>query len=251
VRRTEDVMGMPITVDVRDANASADVLDEVYADFVRIDRLFSLFLPESEISRIGDGRLVVERADPLVREVLALCRAFESDTDGYFSAQYGGKLDPSGVVKGWAIARAAATLDARGYRDYFIDAGGDVRTRGHSAPGAPWRVGIRHPVERDKVARVILATDLAVATSGTYEKGTHIYDPHTGAPATDLLSMTVIGPSILEADVYATAAFAMGLPGLEFIERRAEYEAYAIDMQMRGHWTTGFDDYCEQVRDRA
>src|SRR4029077_3309918 len=159
--------------------------------------------------------------------------------------------DPSGVVKGWAIARAAATLDGRGYRDYFIDAGGDVRTRGHGAPGASWRVGIRHPVERDKAARVILATDLAVATSGTYEKGPHIYDPHTGAPATDPLSMTVVGPSILEADVYATAAFAMGLGGLEFIERRSSYEAYAIDKELRGHWTTRFDDYCEQVRDRA
>ncbi len=238
-------MGMPITVDVRDADASADVLDEIFADLVRIDRLFSPFIPQSEVSRISDGRLAIERADPLVREVLDLCRVFESDTDGYFSASYGGKLDPSGVVKGWAIARAAATLDARGYRDYFIDAGGDVRTRGHSAPGAPWRVGIRHPVERDKVARVILASDLAVATSGTYEKGPHIYDPHTGAPATDLLSMTVVGPSILEADVYATATFAMGLAGLEFIERRAGYEAYAINQELRGHWTTGFDDYCE------
>jgi FAD:protein FMN transferase len=245
-------MGMPITVDVRDTDASADGLDEIYADLVRIDGLFSPFLRNSEVSQIGDGRLAVERADPLIREVLELCRVFESDTDGYFSAWYGGKLDPSGVVKGWAIARAAATLDARGYHDYFIDAGGDVRTRGHSAPGAPWRVGIRHPVERDKVARVILATDLAVATSGTYEKGPHIYDPHTGAPATELLSMTVVGPSILEADVYATAAFAMGLAGLEFIERRAGYDAYAIDQELRGHWTSGFDDYCEQqVKDRA
>jgi thiamine biosynthesis lipoprotein len=245
-------MGMPITVDVRDADASADVLDEIYADLVRIDGLFSPFLPESEVSRIGDGRLAVDHSGPLVHEVLELCRAFERDTDGYFNAWYGGKLDPSGVVKGWAIARAAASLDTRGYDDYFIDAGGDVRTRGHSAPGAPWRVGIRHPVERDKVARVILATDLAVATSGTYEKGPHIYDPHTGAPATELLSMTVVGPSILEADVYATAAFAMGLAGLEFIEHRSGYEAYAIDKKLRGHWTTGFDDYCDhQVSDRV
>jgi thiamine biosynthesis lipoprotein len=242
----ENVMGMPITVDVRDADASADVLDEIYSDLVRIDRLFSPFLPESEVSRIRDGGLAVDHAGPLLHEVLELCRAFERDTDGYFDSWYGGKLDPSGVVKGWAIARAAATLDARGYRDYFIDAGGDVRTRGHSAPGAPWRVGIRHPVERDKVARVILATDLAVATSGTYEKGPHIYDPHTGAPATELISMTVVGPSILEADVYATAAFAMGLAGLEFIERRPGYEAYAIDKELRGQWTTGFDDFCER-----
>jgi thiamine biosynthesis lipoprotein len=246
MQRTEDVMGMPVTVDVRDADATSGAVDDVYADLVRIDQLFSPFLPQSEVSRIGDGRLAVERADPLVREVLELCRVFEGKTDGYFSAWYGGKLDPSGLVKGWAIARAATILDARGYRDYFIDAGGDVRTRGHSAPGTPWRVGIRHPVQRDKVARVILATDLAVATSGTYEKGAHILDPHTGAPAAGLLSMTVVGPSILEADVYATAAFVMGLAGLDFIERRAGYEAYAIDPDLRGHWTTGFDEHCEQ-----
>ena len=244
-------MGMPVTVDVRDPNASAGALDDVYADLVRTDRLFSPFLPESEISRIRDGRLAVAEAGPLVHEVLELCRVFERDTDGYFSAWHEGKLDPSGLVKGWAIARGAAILDSRGYRDYFIDAGGDVMTRGHSGPRAAWRVGIRHPVERDKVVRVILASDLAVATSGTYEKGSHIYDPHTGAPATELLSMTVVGPRIVEADVYATAAFAMGLAGLEFIEGRAGYEAYAIDKELRGHWTTGFDNYCEQVSGRV
>ena len=104
-------------------------------------------------------------------------------------------------VKGWAIARAAALLDEHGYRDYYVDAAGDVRTRGIARPGCPGAVGIRHPVERDKSARVVLATDLAVATSGTYEKGAQIYDPHTGQPATALLSLTVIGPSILDADV--------------------------------------------------
>jgi thiamine biosynthesis lipoprotein len=235
-------MGMPITVDVRDANASGSALDDVYEELIRIDRLFSPFLPESEVTRIAERRLSIEAADPLVREVFELCRVYETDTNGYFSAHYRGRFDPSGLVKGWAIARGAAILDACGYRDYFLDAGGDVWTRGRSAPGEPWRVGIRHPVERDKVARIVLATDLAVATSGTYEKGAHIIDPHTHAPAVELLSMTVVGPSILEADVLATATFAMGLRGLDFIERRTGYDAYAIDREMRGHWTSGFND---------
>jgi len=95
------------------------------------------------------------------------------------------------------------------------------------------------------------ARDLAVATSGSYERGGHIRNPVTGGVADRILSMTVVGPSILEADVYATAAFAMGLAGLEFIEHRSGYEAYAIDKKLRGHWTTGFDDYCDhQVSDR-
>jgi thiamine biosynthesis lipoprotein len=106
-------------------------------------------------------------------------------------------------------------------------------------------VGIRHPVEREKVARVVLATDLAVATSGTYEKGTHIYDPLSGEPVSSWLSLTVLGPSILEADVLATAAFAMGPAGLEFIEGRDGYEAYAIDPLLRAQRTTGFDAHCD------
>jgi FAD:protein FMN transferase len=239
-------MGMPVTVDVRDGEVVPSALDDVYADLVRIDRLFSPFRDDSEVSLIDRGRLAVDRANPLVREVLALCRTYELETNGYFSAWYGGRLDPSGLVKGWAIGRAAAILDSRAYRNYFIDAAGDVRTRGCSAPSTPWRVGIRHPIERDKVVRVIDATDLAVATSGTYEKGAHLIDPHTGAPANALLSMTVVGPSILEADVYATAAFVMGLRGLDFIEGRAGYAAYAIDTRLRGHWTSRFDEYRER-----
>ena len=148
-------------------------------------------------------------------------------------------------VKGWAIARAAALLDEHGYRDYYVDAAGDVRTRGIARPGCPGAVGIRHPVERDKSARVVLATDLAVATSGTYEKGAQIYDPHTGQPATALLSLTVIGPSILDADVF-TAAFAMGLRGLDFIASRAGYEAYAVDPDLRAHWTRCFEAYADR-----
>ena len=181
-----------------------------------------------------------------MRDVLALCREYERRTNGFFSPWHRGHLDPSGLVKGWALARAAGILDARGYRDYFVDGAGDVWARGHSAPGVPWRVGIRHPIERDKVVRVVLASELAVATSGTYEKGDHIYDPHTGRPATALMSMTVVGPSIVDADVFATAAFAMGNQGLAFIEAQPGYEAYAIDRELRGSWTSGFDERCDR-----
>ena len=222
-------MGMPVTVDVRDEAENPAVLDAVYADLVFVDRTFSPFLPDSAISRINRGELSPDHADPVVRDVLDLCRLYEKLTDGYFSAWFGSRLDPSGLVKGWAIGRAASILDGHGYRNYFVDAAGDIMARGHSGEGRPWRVGIRHPVERDRVARVILASELAIATSGTYEKGSHIYDPHTGRSVDDLLSLTVVGPSVLDADAYATAAFAMGAHGLEFIERLDGYQAYAID----------------------
>lgn len=238
-------MGMPITIDVRDPRADAAVLDAIFADLRSVDALFSPFKDDSVVSRINAGEAAADVASPVVAEVLELCRTYEKETDGYFSAWRKGRLDPSGLVKGWALARAVAILDAHGYGDYFVDGAGDVFARGRPSAGERWRVGIRHPVERDKVARVVLATDLAVATSGTYEKGAHIYDPHDGEPVRSLLSMTVIGRSILEADVFATAAFAMGLAGLEFIEAREGYEAYAIDPDLRAHRTSGFDAYCD------
>ena len=153
------------------------------------------------------------------------------------------RLGLGGIAKGWALDVAAAALRQRGRSDFLLSAGGQVYAAG-LRDGRPWRVGIRHPVERDKVARVVLARDLAVATSGTYEKGQHIVDPHTGLSATAFVSLTVVGPDILAADVYATAAFAMGLAGLAFIEARPGYEAYAIDPALRARWTSGFEALC-------
>ncbi len=250
MRRVRDVMGMPVTVDVRDARPDAEraeALDALYAELARIDEAYSPYRPDSLVSRINAGAIDARGADGELREIVALCRRYEAETDGYFSAWREGYFDPSGLVKGWAIDRACRILEARGFSRYFVDAAGDVRTRGEREPGEPWRVGVRHPIERDKVARVILAWDLAVATSGTYEKGAHIYDPHSGEAATDLLSLTVVGPDILVADVYATAAFAMGRAALDFVERQQGYEAYAIGPDLRATWTTGFAAYCEAV----
>lgn len=246
-RRTQTVMGMPITIDLRDQATSDPALDEAFAELIRVDELFSPFLPDSAVSQMNAGLLDARDAGGLVAEVIRLCRHYAALTDGYFAAWSADRFDPSGLVKGWAMARACAVLDAHGARNYFLDAAGDVRTRGHNGRGAPWRVGIRHPVQREKVARVVLAHDLAVATSGTYEKGRHIYNPHSGLPATSWISFTVVGPDIVAADVYATAAFAMGPRGLDFIEGLSDYEGYAIDPALHAHWSAGFDDRCEEA----
>jgi len=118
-----------------------------------------------------------------------------------------------------------------------------VYASGERPAGGGWRVGIRHPVLRERVAHVVSARDLAVATSGTYEKGAHIRDPHTGRVATELVSVTVLGPDIVAADAYATAAFAMGRAGLAFMEDVAGYEAFAIDADLQSACTSGFEAF--------
>src|ERR1700693_3273375 len=157
MRRVQEVMGMPVTVQVVDVAAEGEALDKVFDDFALLDRTFSPFLAGSEVSRINRGELRLEDASPLVSQAIDLCRLYERATDGYFSAWIAGRFDPSGLVKGWAIDRACSILDRYGYRDFFVDAGGDVQTRGRNAQGGPWRVGVRHPVERDKAGWVLLA----------------------------------------------------------------------------------------------
>lgn len=238
-RRTDVVMGMPVTIDVP-GGADERELDAIFADLRIVDSVFSPFRADSAVGRINAGTLTEQGAGPLVAEVLDLCRRYEGATRGYFSAWATGRLDPCGLVKGWALDRACAALERAGHSAFFVDGAGDVRTRGHRAPGVPWRVAIRHPVQRDRVAAVVQGNDLAVATSGTYEKGAHIYDPHTRRPATELVSLTVVGPDIVDADVYATAAFAMGRAGLAFVERTPGYEAFAIDADLFSASTSGF-----------
>lgn len=244
-RLIREIMGMPVTVNIADGDADDAAVEEVFDDFSILDRTFSPFLIESEVSRINRGELAPADAGQLVTQAIDLCRMYERATEGYFSAWIGGRFDPSGLVKGWAVDRACSILDRYGYSDYFVDAGGDVQTRGRNTDGGAWRIGVRHPIERDKVACVVLASGLAVATSGTYEKGAHILDPHDGKPAEGLLSFTVAGPDILQADVYATAGFVMGVAGLEFVARSAGYEAFAIDRDLRAIYTIGFEKLCE------
>ena len=124
-----------------------------------------------------------------------------------------GKVDPSGLVKGWSVDRGGELLEGRGLANYSINAGGDIRMRGAALPDPRWRTGIQHPVLHDRIAAVVEANDLALATSGTYIRGEHIVDPHTGAPPSGLLSVSIAGPDLATADAYATAAFAMGEDG--------------------------------------
>jgi thiamine biosynthesis lipoprotein len=167
--------------------------------------------------------------------VLAECVVLRRATHGYFSVRPAGRLDPSGFVKGWAVAGAARRLAEAGAERFCINAGGDVVARGR-----PWRVGVRHPVEPDRLAAVLAVQDLAVATSGQYEREAHIVDPHTGRPPEGLLSVTVVGPDLARADAYATAAFAMGAKGPPWTATLTGYDTMCITSDHRVLSTPGF-----------
>ena len=130
-------MGMPVTVHVVDDHVREEALDAVYADFTLLDRTFSPYRPDSAVSRINSGELRLEDAGRLITQAAGLCRLYERATDGYFSAWIDGRFDPSGLVKGWAIDRACSILDGNGYKDYIVDAGGDVADSRPEPPAGP------------------------------------------------------------------------------------------------------------------
>lgn len=241
VQRVESIMGMPILVDARDATDAAQ-LDPLFDWFRHVDRTFSTYRPDSEISRLNRCELELADADPDVQEVLARCDELRAGTGGYFDmrAAAAGQLDPSGLVKGWSVDRAAMIADELGLRNYAINAGGDIRLRGGALPETSWSVGIQHPRERDRITAVVEATNLAIATSGTYARGTHIVDPHTRRPPTGVLSVTITGPDLATADALATAVFAMGDRGPAWTARLRDFEAMTLLADGRTLRTAGF-----------
>ena len=233
-------MGTTVTIDIRPPFVAEALLEEVIAWFHDVDRRFSPFLPGSEVSRLGAGTLRLDDASPDVRAVVTLADGMRDRTDGYFDARRhrpDGRLDPTGIVKGWSVDEAVTILRLGGARNAQVSAGGDLVVIGEVAPGMPWRIGIQHPDLRDRVAAVIALADGAVATSGLYERGEHIRDPHTGRVPGELRSVTVVGPMLAIADAFATAAFAMGAAGPAWVARQPGFGAFAITRDDRVIWT--------------
>ncbi|GGJ77926.1 FAD:protein FMN transferase [Pilimelia anulata] len=222
MRHVEHVMGTAVSIELTDPlprPTLVGLIDQTVAWLHEVDRRFSTYKADSEISRLDRGELTVADCSPDVREVLAMCAELWRESDGYFDAYATGKLDPSGFVKGWSVEVASRWLAANGSTNHCLNAGGDIRARGCPAPGRDWRIGVRHPWQPDKISWVVTGTDVAVATSGVYERGEHVVDPVRGRPATELRSVTVVGADLGRADAYATIAMAMGRPGLEWLAR--------------------------------
>ncbi|NUH37787.1 FAD:protein FMN transferase [Streptomyces samsunensis] len=247
LRHVEHVMGTVFSFDIREV-ATADrprvqaALDGAVVGLHRVDELFSTYRRDSQISRLGRGELTLAQCDPEVRDVLRMCEDAEHRSGGWFTARYAGaRLDPTGLVKGWAVERTARMLVSSGAGSVCVNGGGDVQVH-----GGPWRVGIADPLRRGELAAVVEALgELAVATSGPAERGCHILDPHTGRPpAEGLASVTVIAAGLADADAWATAACAMGAERARpWLGRLPDAEAFVITADGSTWHTSGFARY--------
>ncbi len=208
--------------------AARIALGEACAVLHRADDVFSTWVPDSPVSRLRRGELALGDCPPEVAEVLQLAEVARRATSGWFdpwALPVG--VDPTGIVKGWAVERAAGVLATAGVDGALVNCGGDIATVGSLPGGEPWRVGIRHPWRADALA-CILAVAGAVATSGTYERGAHLVDPRTGRPGSRAASATVTGPSLALADAFATALAVGGDDAFGPIEAVDGYACYLI-----------------------
>lgn len=236
-------MGMPITVDIIGEGNYEVAIDQVYSYFDYVDRKFSTYKGDSEVSELNRGTLDRQNLSSDLKEVLELCEETNKMSGGYFEIKRNGKIDPSGLVKGWSINNACKLLSNLGFRNFYIDAGGDIEIHGKNSDDGEWIVGIRNPFDKSGIIKVLRLGSGGIATSGSYERGLHIYHPKSRKKRGGIISITVVGKNIYEADRFATAAYAMGTVGIEFIERLHGLEGYMVDEKGIATYTSGFDKY--------
>ncbi len=245
-RRVAPAMGTMISIHVHDVLDDAIVdaaIDEVLVEIERLEQIFSTFRPDSTINRVNRGELHVLDAGPEVTEVLDACTWLEHVSNGAFTARRPETpelLDPAGYAKGWITEKAAGRLRAAGLQHWYVGAGGDVIASGTPGPDRRWRVGVADPRTPGQYVATLEIDRGAVATSGTAERGEHLWDGRRGGRATALAALTVVGPELAWADAFATAAFAQGRPGVAWVEQFDGYEAMAVDLDGAIHATTGF-----------
>jgi len=228
-RRVEQVMGLPISLALRGRHAGGRRADDAWAaavTFLRgVDRVFSTYRPGSVVSRLGRGEIEVSDCPPEVAEVLAIAETARTESGGAFDVRRtrpdgAPVLDTDGVVKGWAIQRAARAFADLEDTDVCLSGGGDMVCRLADPGGAPWRIGIEDPRHPSRILAVLPLGNGAVATSGTAHRGQHIVDARTGALPRGVAAITVVAAELTWADIDATAAFAMGRDGLAWLRTR-------------------------------
>lgn len=249
MKHTKQIMGMDVTVEIKDfpsPNNTDSPFDLVFNYFHYIDEKFSTYKEDSEISKINRREISPDKFSEDMEEIFRLSEITKKETQGYFEIKkQDNSIDPSGMVKGWAIWQASKLLDKQGYKNYFIDIGGDIQTHiPENSDNEFWKIGIRNPFNLEQIVKILKIKNEGVATSGNYERGHHIYNPLLQTyEQTDILSITVIGENIYEADRFATAAFAMGKSGITFLESINGLEGYMIDINGIATETSNFHKF--------
>jgi thiamine biosynthesis lipoprotein len=246
IKRLVETWGTVVVIEATslglDEGAVDAAVDEVEQFFFQVDRDFSTYKEDSQVSRIRRGELKIEDARQYVQQVWALCEFSREITMGTFDpwkAESG--FDPSGLVKGWAAEVGAQMLVEAGVENILINASGDIVLRGGKPEGGAWNIGIASPDDVEKYVKFFDVIDGSVATSGDYEKGAHIVDPHTGLIAIGARSATVIGPDGAICDALATALMIDGVDAQKWIGRAelAEYSFWTINRHDGTAWSYG------------
>lgn len=233
VRHRETVMGTVVCFDVAVADGTPARqlqagLGHARARLHHADALFSLWKLQSPMSRVRRRELPISAAPREVGEILAICERAREVTRGWFDASaMPGGLDPTGLVKGWAAQRALEALLDAGLPDAMVNAAGDIAAAGSGDGSGSWRVGIQHPGSRAHLLGVV-GVAAAIATSGSYERGEHLFDPFRRTHRSGFASASVVGPDLVLADAMATGLAVAGPDGLDFVEAAAGYEAIGM-----------------------
>jgi thiamine biosynthesis lipoprotein len=161
-----------------------------------------------------------------------------------FLKEKGMRIGFGGIGKGYAAERAKIVLRALGVKSGIVNASGDLTAWGHQPDGSPWTIGIADPHHRTQAFSCLNITDMAVATSGSYEKYaiiggrrySHTIDPKTGFPVSGIKSATVICPNAELADAMATPISIMGIrAGLDMINQMKGIACILIDDNSQWH----------------
>ena len=246
LERLVETWGTVVVIDAissgLDEAALASAVDEVEEFFFQVDRDFSIYKADSQVSQLRCGEMEIADASGYVKQVWALCEYARELTIGAFDPwKAEGGFDPSGLVKGWAAEVGAQMLVDAGARNVLINASGDIVLRGGKPEGGPWNIGIASPHDVEKYVKFFDVIDGSVATSGDYEKGAHIVDPHTGLIAIGARSATVIGPHGAICDALATALMVDGVDAQKWIGREelTEYSFWTINRHDGTAWAYG------------
>lgn len=242
MKETQLIMGMPITIMSPDQRVRPQQFKKIFDFFRYVDQTYSPYIETSDVSKINRGELGTEDYSHELRDILTIADTTKEETRGYFDVWHDDVFDPSGIVKGWSIDQAAKLM-CELTKDFYIEAGGDIQVNGVNDSGGPWRIGIRNPYDRHENIAVVSLENHAIATSGTTIRGQHIYDPVHSKKLTDVVSLSVIAPNIVDADRMATAAFAMGPQGIDFIESLDGYEGYMVGENRMATMTNGWKEY--------